>query len=79
VNVDRISVRIGDKAVTLKLKGVSTLRVGTILGRVRLDDGRERIWVDRLLHEGGPITLSDGTTLSGAVSTIVTRPAALVD
>lgn len=79
MSADRISVRVGDTAVTLKLKGVSALRVGTILGRARLEDGRERIWVDRLLHDGGPITLSDGTTLSGAVSTIVMRPAALVD
>jgi|GEM_PF-2135589 len=70
---DHYRIRVGQDAVTIKVKGQNVLRVGTILGRMRLDDGRERIWLDRLLHPGGDIDLSCGTTLSGAVSTIVTR------
>lgn len=74
MNPDRVTVHVGEQAVTLKLKGVSALRVGSILGRTTLEDGRERIWLDRLLHEGGPVTLGNGIALSGAVSTIVTLP-----
>ena len=72
---DRYTVLIGRESVTVKVKGEGALRVATILGRKQLPCGRERIWLDRLVHPGGPMTVPSGIELSGAVSTIVTAPA----
>lgn len=74
MNPERVTVLVGPDAVTLKVKGEGTVRVGMILGRKTLDDGSQRIWVDRRLHDRVSLTLPDGTHLSGAVSTLVTLP-----
>lgn len=73
---DRYTVVIGRESVTVRVKGEGALRTATILGRKQLPCGRERIWLDRLVHPGGPMTVAAGIELSGAVSTIVTAPSA---
>lgn len=74
MNYDKFELSIGTDAVTGRVRGQSAVCVATILGRQLLDDGRTRIWLDRLIHPGGDVTLGNGTELSGAISTIVTTP-----
>lgn len=71
---DLYTVRIGTEGVSVKARGESTLRVGTILGSRAEADGTTTLWVDRLLHDGHPCTLRNGIHLGGAISTVLTVP-----
>ena len=68
---------IGEGSATIRIRGQSAPRFANILGSQRLDDGRQRYWLDRLVHPGGELEAMDGVVLSGATSTIVTLPADL--
>lgn len=69
---DRYHVHIGTDCVTIRKKGESRLRVGTILGR-ESNESSEQIYVDRLLLSPGTKRLTTEWSASGCVSTILTR------
>lgn len=69
---DDYSITIGAECVTLRKRGESHLRVGTILGREMADDV-ERVYVDRLLLAPGDRELGDGWSATGCISTILLR------
>lgn len=69
----RYEVHVGSDMVSVRRRGEFEFRTAVILGRSRLPDGRERLWLDRLVHGGGPLTLNDSWAAEGAVSTILTQ------
>lgn len=67
-------VQIGAECVSLRRKGESRVRVGTILGR-EVVAGQEVVYVDRLLLSPGDHSLNAEWSARGCVSTILSRRA----
>lgn len=55
----RAEVRVAAEVVTIRHIGDSEAIVANVLGRQALADGRERIWLDRLVHRPHNDTMGD--------------------
>ena len=69
----KYSVTVGQTQVTVRKRGESALRVGTILG-TEVQDGRQVIYVDRMLVPPGHVAMRDGWAAKGCISTILIGP-----
>lgn len=65
------SVTLTQDTAVVRRRGVSRVSVAGILAR-EVQDGTERVYLDRLLHRLDDIEL-DGWQVSGAISTILER------
>lgn len=66
------SVTLGDGLVVVRRKGVSHVTCAQVLGSELTPDGRERLYLDRLVHRPFEEHF-EGWEVSGAISTILTR------
>lgn len=72
-----IDVAMGDGSITLRLTGSRHVRTARVLGREMDSKGIERVWLDRVVLDANEFDcLSEGWTGTGAISTVLWRPAA---
>jgi hypothetical protein len=68
-----VSVTIGEDCVTLYEAGRTAAIVAKLLGR-EVREGYETLWLDRIVHRAN-FQFTENWQASGAISTILTRPA----
>ena len=71
-SVDRMSVSFGGTSAVIRRDGSSSVILAEVLGK-EVTDGVERVYLDRLVH--GRFEDWKEFSASGAISTILTRPA----
>lgn len=77
--VSTLKIDFGDQCVRYHRSGQSKIGMAGILGSESLPDGRQRVWLDRLIHRAGDQI--EGWAAWGVVSTVldsVSVPQALI-
>lgn len=76
-NAPQYELKFGETKVSVRRRGSAYVKSAEVLGLEHIDDGRVRIWLDRLVFDE-PTVEQDGWQAYGAISTILEAPSNLL-